>query len=571
MSARLRRRVVNVTDRMLSARYEARHPGAVARGVIAALGPIVRACQPNDKWNLHVMAPGWAAAATAPPLAPLPPSRSIFLFCAYRGVFTHHLVLAALLAWRGHRVTIGYLPRLQSPSKHPLRDHPSARPYLRSALHRVSEWSGGRVQCVDLSETSGSVAVDEAFVGRQARYDTVMTHQKEGLDFTDPEVRGIHDHMLAVGREAQAALRRHLAAHRYDVCLVGNGTTFAGAHACRVMRDLGFPVNAFEKFTFRGVRVVNHGDHFLNADDIDLIWARRDELGYTREPYRTKFLDRARRSIEERSTNSTQTWYWELQRAVGQTHDEALGAAGIAPGVPFVLVCPNVVFDAGYGKITNVFASMKEWLHGTVEFLLQNTEHLVVVRAHPGEGLWYAGKEPVHQLLADRGLVPGPRLVVIPGPAKVNTYRLMERCRFGVVFSSSVGLEMAVLGKHVAVASNVVYARRGFTHDCDTPSEYYERLKALATPATLPPLDAERRERALLFYFVYHWAAQYPYPYDKPSGIARRPPAALVRTPDMAPHLAYLDLLAMTKDEFARELPRYLSAERVQERIDARD
>jgi hypothetical protein len=232
--------------------------------------------------------------------------------------------------------------------------------------------------------------------------------------------------------------------------------------------------------------------------------------------------------------------------------------------VPFVLVCPNVVFDAGYGKITNVFASMKEWLCGTVEFLLQNTEHLIVVRAHPGEGLWYAGKEPVNQVLADRGLRPGPRLVIIPGPAKVNTYRLMERCRFGVVFSSSVGLEMAVLGKHVAVASNVVYARRGFTHD-------YERLKALATPGSLEPPDAERRERALMFYFVYHWAAQYPYPYDKPSGIARRPPAALVRTADMTRHLAYLDLLAITKEEFARELPRYLSAERVQERIDARD
>jgi hypothetical protein len=377
--------------------------------------------------------------------------------------------------------------------------------------------------------------------------------------------------MLTVGREAQAALRRHFASHRYDVCLVGNGTTFAGAHACRVMRELGCAVNAFEKFTFRGVRVVNHGDHFLNADDIDVIWARRDALGYTREPYLSKFLERARQSIEERSMNSTGTWYWELQRAVGQTHDEALTAAGVPAGVPFVLVCPNVVFDAGYGKITNVFASMKEWLCGTVEFLLQNTEHLVVVRAHPGEGLWYAGKEPVHQVLADHGIHPGPRLIVIPGPAKVNTYRLMERCRFGVVFSSSVGLEMAVLGKHVVVASNVVYARRGFTHDCGTPSEYYERLKGLATPETLEPLDAELRQRALLFYFVYHWAAQYPYPYDKPSGIARRPPATLVRTPDVTRHLTYLDLLAMTKEEFARDLPRHLSAERVLERIDARD
>jgi hypothetical protein len=563
----IKNRLVWVMDTLLSRLYNSRHPGLLEQRLIASMSGLVRACQPNDKWNLHVMAPAWVEAVHCPPVLPLPKAKSLFIFCVYRGVFTTHLVLAVLLAWRGHRVTIGYLPKLQSPNKHPLKDHPSAKPYLRMALSQIGVWTKGKITCVDLSEDSDQVQIDERFVEKQAHYDTVMAYQKEGLDLTDPAVHSLHNHMLEIGRRAQIAIRNHFKVHRYDICIVGNGTTFEGAHACRILNELGLAVNSTEKFAFRGVRVINHGDHFLNADDLDLIWANRDMLGYTKEPYLSKFLEQARQSIQERSKNSTKTWYWELQRAVNQSEREAFETAGVPLDRPFVLVCPNVVFDAGYGKITNVFPSMKEWLFGTIEFLLANTNHLIVVRAHPGEGLWWGGKEPVDQVLAQRGLRQSKRLVVIPGQARVNTYRLMERCLMGVVFSSSTGLEMAVMGKHVVTGSNVIYSKRGFTYDADTQSDYYQRLKDLGICQHLSPTDPGVQQLALLFYFAYHWVAQYPYPYDKPSGIVRRPPKELLQSGDVKRYFPYLDLISMDKNEFSQNLELYLGADKVLERL----
>ena len=117
-----------------------------------------------------------------------------------------------------------------------------------------------------------------------------------------------------------------------------------------------------EKFAFRGVRVINHGDHFLAGRDLDYIWDQREKLGYTQEPHLSRFLAKARQSIMERSQNSTTTWLWELQRAVNQTEKDALREANVPEERPFILICPNVVFDAGFGKITNIFPSMKDWL-----------------------------------------------------------------------------------------------------------------------------------------------------------------------------------------------------------------
>ena len=541
-------RFVALLDSALSRVYRVQHPGPAERRLLSALGFLVRKCQPNDRWNLHVMIPEWLKGLDVAPLAPLPKTKSIFIFCVYRGVFTTHLVLAVLLAWRGHRITLGYLPKLQSPSKPPMVDHPGVKEYLNAALRNVAALSAGRITCIDLTEEMGSVDIDEDQVQKQAHYDTVMAYQKEGLDLADAAVSALKQHMV-------------------DLCIVGNGTTFEGSHACRIMVELGLQVNTTEKFAFRGVRVINHGEQFLNGDDIGAIWNQREQLGYTDEPHLSQFLAKARVSIRERSMNSTETWLWELQRAVGQSEAEALAAAGLPTGKPFVLICPNVVFDAGYGKITNVFPSMKEWMFGTIRFLLANTNHLIVVRAHPGEGLWWGGKEPVHEVLAQQGITQSERLIIIPGQAKVNTYHLMERCLFGIVFSSSTGLEMAVLGKQVVTGGNVIYTKRGFTHDAENQEEYYDNLGRLAEMDVPPPLQESLQRLALLFYFVYHWVAQYPYPYDKPTGIGRLPPRKLLATVDIQPYLPYLDLIAMTKEEFAASLPRYLSADMVLRRL----
>ena len=43
------------------------------------------------------------------------------MFTCYRGQFTHDIILSILLAMQGHNIILGYLPKLRSPIKEPLK------------------------------------------------------------------------------------------------------------------------------------------------------------------------------------------------------------------------------------------------------------------------------------------------------------------------------------------------------------------------------------------------------------------------------------------------------------------
>jgi hypothetical protein len=540
--------------------YARRHPGPLGRAVITALSPLVRRTTPNDKWSLHTFVEHWMRALAVPPRHPRPDPKRIFLFCAYRIEFTLNLNLAILLAWRGHRVTLGYLPKLQSPIKEPRQDHRSARPYLAAALRSVERWSGGRIRCVELTDSGlAPRPLDEAFIARQVPADLMMMTRSEALDMADPETRRNVDYYTDLGRRAQRIASAHFHAHRddYDLALIPNGTTFESAQVCHVAKSVGLPITTFEKFAFRYIRVTDHGDHCMAFDDLDVYWSLRHDAGYEAEPFYARACARGLQLLEEHRAGATRNWAMKLQTAPPGSADEIRAAIGLRPGQPFVLVCPNVPFDAGYMQLTTIFPSMRAWLLSTVSFLLERTDATVVMRAHPAEALHWGTTERSPTILADAGL-RSPRLVTVPAEAAVNTYALIDASQSGVVFSSTVGLEMAMLGKPVLAGSDIYYTGRGFTIDVKDRAQYLEELGRLAADPLAP--TAEQVRQARLFYYMVHFVWQRPYPYDKPSDIRRLPPAALLSGSLSPGHLDTIDALAMTPAQWRDHVSRTLRA-----------
>src|SRR3569833_3721313 len=190
------------------------------------------------------------------------------------------------------------------------------------------------------------------------------------------------------------------------------------------------PINTHERFAFRKVRTVNHGDDFRNFSDLESPWQYRERLGYTREPFYSRATERAFALLDERRRASRATWSWTLQNSPNQSTEQALAAAGLSPGDTFALVCPNVPFDAGYDGLLGLFPSMRDWLVSTVRHLLEKTAIHVVVRAHPAEVALGGGRERTEEILSE--FAGHPRLSLIPHDRTVNTYGLMETCKFGV-------------------------------------------------------------------------------------------------------------------------------------------
>ncbi len=477
------------------------------------------------------------------------------------------LTLAVLFASRGHEVTIGYIPKLRSPIKPPLKDHLSAATYLAESLGRVEKASGGRIKVFDLTKfESHGTPIDEDFLSRQIRSDLVMRLRQETPNLGHGEAAEAAKYYEQLGRYTQRLAYGFLAprAQSFDLCILSNGTTFESAQISCVLRRLGMDFNTIEKFAFRGVRVLNHGDNFRAFNDLDAMWRHRDALGYTDPSFKTAAVRRALDLMNERRGSSKATWAWALQRAPGQDADAAMHEAGIDQKKPFVLVCTNVPYDAGYERLTRIFPNMRTWLIETVRALLSEGDLQVVVRCHPGEAAHYGGRETSHENLAQAGFLPGGRLVVIPGYQSTNTYGLMERCKFGVVFSSTTGLELTMLGKPTLAGSDVYYGKRGFTVDVDSREEYMLELRRLCAQTDGETLSKSQAEDAALFHFLLHFMWQWPYPYDKGSDIVRRPLANLLAGSEMETYNPTIDALALSRAQFEARIAEFLSVARCQ-------
>lgn len=564
--ARIIRKIRELFEGLFAMIFSSRHPGGYFIRLTIAFPWLFNWMTPNDKWSLGAHVRFWAKCLAVAPRDNAIESKRIFFFCAYRGQFTIDLPLAFLLAWRGHRITFGYLPKLQSPTKEPLGDYPSAKLYLAMSLGQIVRLSAGRINCVDLSEiTFDDLPVNETTIQSKVKSDVVMYLRRESVDMSDPACRKAWAYYEKQARQAQQLaltyLRRTLG--QFDLIIIANGTTFEAAQFCAVAKELKIPVTTFEKFAFKHHRVINHGDDFQNFNDLSLAWNHREELGYLEPQFLKYAAMRATNLLDERRRASRESWSWVLQSAPHQNRRQALIAAGVPQNTQFALVCSNVPFDAGYGGLLGKFSSMKEWLVETIRHLLDKTSIHVVLRAHPAESAHWGGRELSSETIKE--FLGNPRLTFVAHDQEVNTYGLMEEAKFGVVFSSTTGLEMAMLGKFVIPGANVYYDRRGFTVDSVNRDDYFSALTRFAEADNIVELDRSQVNSARLFHFILHYVMQWPFPYDKPNDVRRLPPHHLLASEKVDSYIRFIDALTLTieEGEWLGLMSKYLSADGV--------
>lgn len=172
------------------------------------------------------------------------------------------------------------------------------------------------------------------------------------------------------------------------------------------------------------------------------------------------------------------------------------------PAVAF----PNIVWDTTMLDRETAFSDMFDWLRQTVEIFSGLPEHFLVVRTHPAE-TQLPGRRSVER--ADerlrREFNPLPTNVRLVAPDEpLDSYALMSMTRLGLVYASTVGVELAVRGVPVIVGGKAHYAGKGFTYDI-AAKEDYPRLAAELLEGRRPlPRDRqiEAAERYAHLFFL---------------------------------------------------------------------
>jgi hypothetical protein len=427
------------------------------------------------------------------------PGKKVFLFATLHYWIEHAALLGISLAAQGHNVTLGYLPYAEWREQINRFDLRRQNAYARKVL----SGAGPLVETVSFLSARPSVVrlpedVQEA-VRLVTDYDTQYTLQVEEVD---PKSE-IYKLRLERNTEIARNIYTFLKSNRPDVVIVPNGTIQELGVVYRVARHLGITTTTYEFGDQRQRIWLAHNSEVMRQET-DKLWAARNGHKLSDEQLermRSLFMARQRGALWE---NFARRW----QDTPVQGGQQVRAALGLDDR-PLVLLATNVLGDSlTLGR--QVFSSsMAEWISRTVQYFSGRPEIQLVIRVHPGEVLTHglSMSEVVRQVL--------PRLpehIRLIGPKeKVNTYDLVEAADLGLVYTTTVGMEMAMYGVPVIVSGDTHYRGRGFTYDPDSWVTYFKLLGAILCKPSAYSLSREQVESA--WEYAYHFFFNYPRPF----------------------------------------------------------
>ncbi len=307
---------------------------------------------------------------------------------------------------------------------------------------------------------------------------------------------------VAVGFEAA------IKTWRPDTVFMLNGLLFFESIARAICEREGIDVVTYER-TFRNDALVFAHNKPANRFDLSDIWATRAHESLTSE--------------QAAQLHS----YLDSRRVKGHPLlDIWKGSIDSRPDRPtsgrLVTLFSNVTWDSAVLGRDLAFTSMHEWIEATIEYFVDHPEHQLIIRVHPVESKrpGMETREPVADFVNEKyDNLPGN--IVLLGPDDpTNSYPLMEESDLGLVYTSTVGIEMAVMDKAVLVSGLTHYRGHGFTNDATSPSHYRQLLDQLLDD---PESGTHNLELARRYAHAFFFEAAVPMPFvtEPVPGLAR--------------------------------------------------
>jgi hypothetical protein len=428
-----------------------------------------------------------------------PKGKKIFIFATLHYWIEHASLVSLAMAAQGHDVTLGYLPFCEW--RFPINRFDLRRQniYAKKVLSKTSpvmetvSFLSKRAPYVPLSKDL------ENSVKEVSIFDSQYTDQIEDID-TNSEIYKLR---YRRNRDAAQTILSWLRKEKPDVVIVPNGTIMELGVCYRVSRYLKIPTMTYEFSDQRNRVWIAQNSEIMRQDTNDLWKARLEEKlsDDQLEKVRSLMISRQKASLFE---NFSRLW----QGVPTQGAEKTRKNLGLDQR-PIVLLATNVLGDSlTLGR--QVFTkSMAEWIERTVQYFVARVDTQLVIRIHPGEikSRGVSMVEIIHRLMPE---LP-EHIHLIKPEDKVNTYDLVEIADIGLVYTTTVGMEMAMSGIPSIVVGETHYRNRGFTIDPDSYVNYYKLLGAMLENPSSHRLTKEKID--LAWKYAYHFFFDFPKPF----------------------------------------------------------
>ncbi|MDX2143831.1 MAG: hypothetical protein SFV19_10785 [Rhodospirillaceae bacterium] len=326
------------------------------------------------------------------------------------------------------------------------------------------------------------------------------------LDLTDPRVAAVYGSYLFSGALAAMGLDRLFAEETPDAQLLFNGRMGVTRVALELAKPRGIRTICEERGYVAGRITLFDNVNCLDFTSLGELWADWRDVPLTAE------------ETHEIGQVLTDRWHGRSKdvsaysAGLGATAN-AIAALGLDPARPTWALYPSSLDEASEIDTSNEpFESQYAWIDATVAFVAARPNLQLVIRIHPNAGsrksLGQNDQDLAYfEALATR-LPANVRLV--PSASTFGSYDLARAAALGLIWRSTIGLEMAAMGATVVRVGAGPLCHAHFMQSPATPAGYHDIL--LEHASRKPGHDIATAIQAWRFAhtFFFRWSMPFP-------------------------------------------------------------
>lgn len=331
------------------------------------------------------------------------------------------------------------------------------------------------------------------------------------LDLDDPQVAGTFASYLYSARLAAVGLSRLLDEEKPDSLLLFNGRMAPMRTALELGRLRGLRILVEERAFMPGHLILLEGRQCIDSGDLIKQWNAWKDT-----PLNASELETVGKLFRERWHGQKDTIAFNVNH---QRTEETRGALRLDPAKPlWALFTSNLDETSGTGLAAGVFATHEDWVRASVDFARRHPEIQLVIRAHPNSGSQRSLAQNPQELAFYEGLareLPA-NVRLVRSHETLNSYNIAAIADLGLTWHTTLGVEMAALGKPVIRCGSLEISASPNLPTPSSPADYESMLNEALGGRRSDPLNFARA--AWRFAAVSFFRYAFPFPLVKQKG-----------------------------------------------------
>ena len=427
--------------------------------------------------------------------------KKILVFASLHYWIEHAVSVALYFGAMGHKVTFGYLPYCdwQKPvNKFDLRRQDI---YTRKVLAGAEKYID-IVSFLPLHPSYKKLPDEIMDIIREvSAYDTQYTLQVEDFSENDP----LYQMRLTANEYFARMVYVWLKENEPDFVIVPNGTIQEMGVLYRIAKWMKIPVTTYE-FGEQRKRIWLAQDREVMRQETDDLWEACKNIPLTDDEFEKMRNMLSARQRADLWGNFTRRW--QGSEKVGS---DKIRAELKLDDRPIVFLATNVLGDSLTLGRQTFSKNMAEWIERTVQYFAERKDAQLVIRVHPGETLTH-GQSMVDVVTRLMPILPS-HIHLIKPTDKINSYDIVDIAAVGLVYTTTMGLEMPMSGVPVIVSGQTHYRGRGFTMDPDSWVSYYKMIGNVLDNPEQARLTEEQVKLAWRYAYAFFFDYARPFPW----------------------------------------------------------